>query len=103
MRLTKKKAIDLSIELWTWLAETGSPRKEDWPGWKRLGAESTLAHCFLCEYSSRREYSICKFCPFHQRFGHCTLSSPSAYSKWSEEDNSPMRKKYASEFLELLK
>ena len=28
MKLTKKKAIEISIELWTWLAETGREKKE---------------------------------------------------------------------------
>ena len=50
MKLTEKKAIELSIELWTWLAETGE-NKNEWPEWKRHGGqyEECENDCFLCK------------------------------------------------------
>ena len=34
MRLSKRKALEICIELWSWLGSTGSAYKEEWPGWK---------------------------------------------------------------------
>ncbi len=36
MKLTQKKALMISIELWEWLKESGL-QKEDWPGWEKYG------------------------------------------------------------------
>ena len=70
MSLTRKKAIDLSIELWEWLAETGK-RKWDWPEWEKYG--EMASSCFLCEYDLRRDKGFtlaCEYCPLQQRTGH---------------------------------
>ena len=37
MKLTKEQAIQISIELWEWLAETGGTDQSEWPGWKKYG------------------------------------------------------------------
>ena len=34
MKLTREEAIDKSIELWEWCAETGE-HKNDWPSWEK--------------------------------------------------------------------
>ncbi|GAH13108.1 unnamed protein product, partial [marine sediment metagenome] len=68
MRLTKKKAIEIAIELWTWLAETGAKYKGDWVGWEEKYGEME-ADCPFCEYSDRWGDDECESCPYFQRFG----------------------------------
>lgn len=104
MRLTKKKAIELSIELWTYLAETGL-EKEAWPYWKKYGR--IYCDCFLCEYKKRRREGkpwggICLFCSYFEKFGHCE-NEGNEYSNWLESETEADKKKYAQLFLEQLK
>ena len=79
MRLTRKKAIELCIELWTWLAETGKYRRE-WPEWEKYG--DILNYCWFCEYLDYRRrqnketiYTVklpCeKYCPWYKKYGAC--------------------------------
>ena len=110
MRLTRKKAIDLSIELWGWLAETGE-EKEDWPGWKGNGGQHSKCEsdCFLCEYCSRvREDHTCGPCPYRVRWSFCegwgaSCEPTTPYTKWRAAVTETGRKQYAQEFLEQLK
>ena len=108
MRLTKKKAIEIAIELWTWLAETGSISKLLWPGWEKYG-EMGLA-CPLCEYDARKaaksELGACNYCPYCEVFGECMTDEfvdATPYDMWVCATATPERKKYASQFLEQLK
>ena len=95
MRLTKKKAIEESIELWEWLAETGK-EKEDWPEWNE--DENILNDCFFCEYSYRRSGALgCKYCPLGR---DCY---DTAFGKWDKARTRPTKKKYARLFLAELK
>lgn len=107
MRLTKKKAIEISIELWTWLVETGSDEKFMWSGWEKYG--QMLNDCALCEYGGRRALRTaidcaCDFCPYSQKFEECcNEAEDTPYDKWEEATDKAERKKYATEFLEQLK
>ena len=98
MRLTKKKAIGICKELWTFLAETGN-LKEDWDGWNWKKYGGMKAGCPLCEYSKgRHDYDECTHCPYYQVFEHCnTLGNP--YFSWAISRTNLLRKKYAKEFL----
>ncbi len=103
MRLTRKKSIELCIELWEWLAETGG-YKEDWPKWKEYGTISN--YCWFCEYDTRRSLGEghCNHCPFEKQYGHCnTITEVSYYPKWIKAKFSRTRKKYAKLFLEQIK
>jgi len=55
---TRLEALQLCLELWEWLAETGSSDKADWPGWERLGYTDIQRYkihkCFACEYGKSR-------------------------------------------------
>jgi len=95
MRLTKEKAVELSIELWTWLAETGKMKCE-WPGWGKY--TDIVCHCFLCEYAAK--HGGCSSCPYSQKFGVC---SGGHYSKWTLSRTTRTSRKYARLFLEQLK
>ena len=87
MKLTRKKAISISIELWTWLAETGSEYKHEWPGWKKYGA--MVLACPFCEYSRQRNKlalydaglnTYCPSCPYVRPniLANTQLDSPAA-------------------------
>ncbi len=86
MKLTKKEAIDISIELWRWLAETGANSKSLWPGWKKY--DRIHNDCPLCEYALfQREgnrigiHASCIGCPYAAIFEHC-LKTTSPYRRW---------------------
>ena len=102
MRLTRKQAIDLSIELWKWLAETGK-QKEDWPGWEELGGMGN--HCPLCEYAGlkNRVYKGCSKCPLSWGEHGCQENPISYYDSWRSVLTKKAKKKYAKLFLEQLK
>jgi hypothetical protein len=112
MKLTESKAVEISIELWEWLAETGSRQKRSWPGWnqyKKYAEPSdynpygTFAQgCCLCEYD-KQQLGRCEKCPYWRRYGFCNeFGSP--YRNWSNWNNtSEERKLYAAEFLAQLK
>ena len=93
MELTLEKALDIAIELWAWMAETGRRNKESWPGWKEY--DEMEAHCPLCEYAGE-----CELCPLGERHRHCHNT---AYGDWVFADRKAERKKYAAQFLEQLK
>lgn len=104
MKLTKKKAIKIAIELWTDLTETGEAIKRDWTGWEKYG--HMTASCPFCEYGNRKDRhsggGICFSCPYYQVFGYCT-DGKAPYWKWDGAKTKTTRKKYASLFLEQLK
>ncbi len=110
MRLTHKKAIELCIALWTWLAKTGK-YKQDWPGWLKYyktlkRAEACVwGYCWFCEYDERQkkkndEALGCSYCPFTEKFGieGCT-DKQSYFVKWQNARFPRTRKKYAGLFL----
>ena len=78
--------------LWLWLAKTGSPNKEDWPGWEFNGGKipKQIAHCFLCSDSCCR--IIWLKTPILLR--PC-LHLDSPYLKWRNEPDIEKRKKLA--------
>lgn len=103
MRLTKKKAIEISIELWTWLAETGAEYKWDWSDWGKYG--KMHSSCAFCEYSQRQaklSEGRCDYCSYYQQFGGCCLAG-TPYDNWDVAETDETRKKYAGQFLEQLK
>ena len=102
MKLIKKKAVELSIELWEWLAETGEG-KGYWVGWKRKGGshEQVAFDCFLCELFND-DSERCPGCPYYDKYGRCT-DGKRPFSKWTDARTVRTRKKYAGLFLEQLK
>ena len=98
MRLTKNKAIQISIELWTWLAETGGSDKGDWVGWEKYG--EIYYNCALCEYGTLvgSIVSRCFHCPYYLKFGKC-YKEGQPFLKWGKARIPKTRKKYAALFL----
>ncbi len=104
MRLTEREAIDKTVELWTWLAETGR-EKEGWPGWEKYGGldedgncDEVENLCFLCKYTDTN----CEECPYAKEFGECS-NEDTPFSKWAGARQTRTRKKYATLFLEQMK
>ena len=98
--MTKEQiAIDRTIELWTWLAETGKEWKRDWHGWQDNGGQygRNRYSCFLCEFiGGMRD---CPLCPYCQKFGRCMdlrhLKPHNPFEKWARARTPRTRKKYA--------
>jgi len=101
MRLTKKKAISLSIELWEWLAESGNASKGRWSEWGKYGDVS--CDCFLCEYTKQKEDGDCDNCPYTLKFDLCCVGKFKEFSKWDDAKTPETRKKYAKLFLTQLR
>jgi len=103
MKLTKKRAIDLSIELWEYLKDTGK-YKGDWPKWESLG--EFLFDCPLCEYQDGHGWdwvdNTCTSCPYYQKYMRCS-ENEAPFIEWTKARTKGGRKKYASLFLEQLK
>ena len=102
MRLTKKKAMEICIELWTYLEETGN-LKGYWPEWEKYGPMAM--NCPLCEYNRRHhsKNNVGCNCPLAQSpFKGCT-QPPCQYNGWSDARNTTQNKKYAGLFLKQLK
>jgi len=114
MRLTRKKAIELCIALWEWLAETGK-KKEDWPEWEKYKDCKGLndAHwCWLCLYNNRKQrlpqsISECNYaCPYYTVYGFCAniyARNDKPFLMWEDAKTPRARMKYAGLFLEQIK
>ncbi|KKL92752.1 hypothetical protein LCGC14_1881560 [marine sediment metagenome] len=103
MKLTRKKAIELCIELWTWLAETGE-EKGCWPKWPEVEDKygDIQNYCFFCEYTADKKGS-CKCCPLDYYLGFKCLDKKCYYSKWDDCGSTRTCKKYAKLFLAQIK
>ena len=106
MRLPRGKIKELCIELWMWCMETGK-RKEQWPRWGEFGY--IHGHCWFCYYDThtvagdnRIGGGYCTYCPYREKFGHCTKPG-NFYDHWDKAETPRTRKKYAKLFLEQIK
>lgn len=97
--MTRKEAIERSIELWTWLAETGKQKRE-WPEWEKY--EEQRRHCFLCEYSLVEWNTGCSACPYYEQFGLCYAKN-APFNKWYLSKTIKASRKWATVFLAQLK
>ncbi len=95
MKLSEKEALDIAIELWGWMTETGSDNKEDWPGWEKYGR--MLLSCPLCKYCLEELCQECKDCIIY------SCVNDYAFGKWEVAKTKSSRKKYAGLFLAQLK
>ena len=100
MILTEKKAIELTLELWRWLAETGEDKKR-WGKWREYG--KMLNDCFFCEYRERRRSECQSSCPYFKKYGGCFGDNNDApYALWGRARTPKDRKKYANEIVKQL-
>lgn len=102
MELTARRAVELSIDLWTWLGKTGK-EKEDWPEWEWNGGQypKVGSDCFLCEHDSAEKNS-CEACPYYIKYTRCT-NAGTPFAKWCNAEDEGESKKFAKQFLNQLK
>ncbi len=79
-RLTKRRALEIGLRLWNWLARDSSRSKKDWPGWKQVGEMD--ADCPCCEYMWQHK----------QHCGNCLVRWP--HGLLCTEKGSPFRQWY---------
>lgn len=100
MRLTRKKAIELCIKLWTWCAKTGE-RKEEWPEWEKY--DSICCDCWFCEYDEQKRKTVkCTKCIFPGKKSF-RCEDMISYQRWEQAKTPRTRKKYAKLFLAQIK
>jgi hypothetical protein len=73
---TKHAAVRLSLECWTWLAETGLTKVE-WPRYNEIVDDP--CHCPCCTIWSKRDN--CRGCPLSSKT-LCNAGEGTAYDKW---------------------
>jgi hypothetical protein len=90
MKLTEKRAIKLSIELWQWLYDNPTLSKEHWPKNAVYDLENMKGQCFCCEYYVEYPYMKCSArdngtlfkCPLMSLLLCGTAYPISAYVQW---------------------
>jgi hypothetical protein len=104
--LTKEKALLICLELWTWLAETGSPYKTTWPGWEIYG--SMLFDCPCCEYTEQIDPDeYCHYCPIPwpgllaTNCNSCS-NEGSPYQDWTKNIEYPILRKASAKKMVVL-
>ena len=103
MELTKHKALEICLELWEWLTETGGVRKEAWPKWKDYG--NMKADCPACEYAMQI-YGKWRLCPIWGDCEHsigCPCHEHTSYDRWLRSASRSTRKAAACKMVALIK
>jgi len=100
MKLNRKKAKEICIELWTDLAKTGKYKK-DWAGWEKYGGMDN--DCPFCEFACNSAGGVvdaCDRCPIVESgWVDCYEMG---FEEWVRARQPRTRKKYAKIFLERL-
>jgi hypothetical protein len=108
--LTRKEMRAGHVALWTWLAETGSVEKGEWPGWGFSGGEYCPQpnDCFACgvAYPGTLDPDVnvfdCKCrCPISWPRSAVCPRDRSEYAKWIRARRSDTRKRYAAKIAAL--
>jgi hypothetical protein len=68
-----KQALEITRDMWAWLAQNPEADKTDWPGWS--GIPSCMSDCALCEFTN----------PNNNGCGKCPLR------KFWEKNSNPLR------------
>ena len=104
MKLTKKRALKLTIELWQWLYDNPDYEKCDWPGWWRNGGSyDAVCNCFACEYAFNSLKGSCFKCPLLPLWPGGCIEETSLYCQWTKTKDRELRKKYAKSIIDFCK
>lgn len=105
MKLTKKRALKLTIELWQWLYDNPKSEKRYWLGWrKNKGRYTAVGDCFACEYAFRSLKKVgCDKCPLLQLWPDGCMENTSPYIQWTKTRDIELRKKYAKSIIDFCK
>ncbi len=103
MKLTKKEALEKTIEMWTWLAEHPEAEKKDYFKENNI-SNRPICDCYCCQYALEiNAKSRCRYCPAWFDTNGCYVDN-SPYFKWRyEKDSKSKRTKYALEIVALAK
>ena len=88
--ITKIKALDACVKIWSGLAKTGAARKQRW------AIKKYPKHgCPCCSYAD--DYKLlCQECILIGLWPNMCRSDDSPYKQWEMSANSKLRKKYAN-------
>ena len=89
MKLTKRKALELTVELWDWLTNNPEKKKTDWPGWELNGGKipKLLNDCPCCEYDDQHMTHFddyCEHCPLLEYWPGGNCEPDSRVSPWQD-------------------
>lgn len=97
IKLTKKEAIKLFREHWTWLAETGG--NEDSKAQWLIDNDylNIECNCFLCEYVKQKHNNNCDKCPIDWKSNRSTsiICFYNYFEEWEEAKTVKDRKYFA--------
>jgi hypothetical protein len=93
-KLTKREALEMSIKLWDYIAETGKAKLH---AIIDLGLPRNMGdNCPACEYAMQvnKGESTCKYCPIWTGTGDCLTDKPGTpnYKRWCWGDYSDRQK-----------
>lgn len=77
LKITKKEAILLSLDMWIWLFKNPTKRKEDYPKLEKNKIDKMKSSCPCCEYYVSI-YNTCKGCCLYIESG----CGGNAYNRW---------------------
>jgi len=98
-KLSEKKALYLTWQLWEWLAKTDDQEKSSWSHWKANNGQvdHCLNHCPCCEFAAERKgpyiHIDCQKCPLFKLWNKgggnvklfpCEDAPNSPYIKWAK-------------------
>ncbi len=101
MKLTKKKALEIAIELWEWMVDNPGKFKLEWPGWEVYGEME--GDCPFCEYDNRHPFKRKCNCPLKEKYDSCFASAFGEWDEANEEEDAEAGHAAAVEFLAQLK
>ena len=88
-KLSRKIAIQKTLEMWKWLAKTGKDKDDYFAGNRMVQPTS---QCYLCEYAEQQDLKHgrgnveCPPCPYFQLYGRCISSGYGTeytpYAQW---------------------
>lgn len=87
--LTKRQALELTRDLWQWLAENPKREKLEWPGWHEHGYMN--ANCPCCQYTIDNDPDgkvNCSMCPLITLWPvpiRFCLDPSSPYIQWRDD------------------
>ena len=103
--LKKEKTLKKHIEMWDWMAETGSWSKSDYFRHKNMTRNIPDSYNYCCEYTLDELGGCdCEKCLLYANVNSknnacCAENSP--YMKWIFSSSESERKKHAKEFADL--
>lgn len=113
-RFTARVAIEITIELWTWLADTGAGSESDWFGWLkyehyRIGGSLNPLCSYVTNYLTNRKLlgnghvRTCDYCPYKKFFGKSCNDKNSHLDIWYRTGKKNHAQAFLDELLQLQK